>query len=200
MHCPSSLYWVAVKRVLCYLKGTAEHGLLIRSQSPLNLYAFADADWASDPDDWTSTSAYVVFFGATPISWSSKKQKMVARSSTEAEYRVIASTAAELNWVTNILVELHIAPSPAPIIYCNNIGVTYLCVNPVFHSRMKQIVIDFHFIHDQVANGRLWVSHVHTYDQLVDSLTKSLPKKQFLDHRSKLGNRDRCSILRGHDK
>ena len=63
---------------------------------------------------------------------------------------------------------------------------------------MKHIATDFHFARDQVANGKLRVSHVHTSDQLADSLTKPLPRKQFLDHRSKLGIRDGCSILRGH--
>ncbi|KAK0572541.1 hypothetical protein LWI29_033229 [Acer saccharum] len=97
MHRPTTNHWNAVKRVLRYLKGSLSHGLLIRRSSPTTLHAFADADWAGDPDDQRSTTAYVVFLGTTPISWSSKKQHTVARSTTEAEYRAIASTAAELN-------------------------------------------------------------------------------------------------------
>ena len=97
MHCPSTLHWSAVKRLLRYLVGTLDYGLMLRKNSPQTLHAFADADWAGDPNDRTSTSAYVVFLGANPISWSSKKQKTVARSSTEAEYRAIASTAAEVS-------------------------------------------------------------------------------------------------------
>ncbi|TXG71321.1 hypothetical protein EZV62_006256 [Acer yangbiense] len=200
MHCPTIKHWTAVKRVLRYLKGTISHGLLLHRKSPSLLHAFADADWAGNPDDRTSTTAYVVFIGANPISWSSKKQRTVARSSTEAEYRAIASTAAEVNWITNLLAELHVPLTAPPTIYCDNIGATYLSANPVFHSRMKHIAIDFHFVRDQVEKKRLRVTHVHTGDQLADSLTKSLPRKHFQTHRSKIGIVDGRSILRGHDR
>ena len=103
MHQPSTLHWSAVKRLLRYLKGTLNHGLFFRKHSPLCLHAFADANWAGNLDDRTSTSRYIIFLGGHPISWSSKKQKTVARSTTEAEYRVIAATTAKLNWITNLL-------------------------------------------------------------------------------------------------
>ena len=97
MQQPSTLHWSAVKRLLRYLKGTLNHGLFLRKHSPLHLHAFADADWAGNLDDRTSTSGYIIFLGAHPISWSSKKQKTIARSTTEAEYHAIAATTAELN-------------------------------------------------------------------------------------------------------
>ena len=106
MHCPSTTHWSAVKRVLLYLKGTIHLGLFLRTHLPLNLHAFANADWVGNSDDRTSTSAYVMFLGYNPISWSFKKQKIVAWSSTEAEYWAIATTAAEINWVQNLLYEL----------------------------------------------------------------------------------------------
>lgn len=158
---------------------------MLRKNSPRTLHAFADANWAGDPNDRTSTSAYVVFLGANPISWSYKKQKTVARSSTEAEYRAIASTAAEVNWIMNLLQELKVPISPTPVIYCDNVSATYVCANPVFHSRMKRIAIDFHFVRDQVATGKLRISHVHTSDQLADSLTKPVPRRHFQTHRNK---------------
>ena len=141
-----------------------------------------------------------VFLGANPISWSSKKQKTVARSSTEAEYRAVASTAAEVNWLQNLLQELRLYSSSPPTIFCDNVGATYLCANPVFHSRMKHIAIDFHFVRDQVAQNRLRVTHVHTSNQLADSLTKPLQRKQFQLHRAKIGIHDGSSILRGHER
>lgn len=165
-----------MKRLLRYLKGTLTHGLLIRYRFSLKLHAFADADWAGNPDDRTYTTAHVVFLGSNPISWSSKKQKIVALLSTEAEYRAIASTAAKVNWIMNLLGELHVNFSP-PTIYCDNVSATYLCANPVFHSRMKHVAIDFHFVHDQVSNNKLCVAHVHTVYQLVDSLTKPHARK-----------------------
>ncbi|RVX15236.1 Retrovirus-related Pol polyprotein from transposon RE1 [Vitis vinifera] len=138
-------------QVLWYLKGTIHLGLFHRNHSPLTLHAFANADWAGNSDDRTSTSVYVVFLGCNPISWSSKKQKTVARSSTEAEYRAIATTAAEINWVQNLFYELQAQSPSTPTIYWDNVGATYVCANPVFHSCMKHIAIDFHFVRDQVV-------------------------------------------------
>lgn len=106
----------------------------------------ADADWAGNADACRLTIAFVVFLQANPVSWSSRKQKTTARSSTEAEYCTVASTAAELNWLQNLLHELEVTLSTTPTIYLDNIGATYLCANPVFHSKMKHIIIDFHFV------------------------------------------------------
>ena len=97
MHLPIVTHWSAAKRLLRYLKGTFHHGLFIRRHSPLKLHAFSDADWAGNQDDRSSTSAYVIFLGSNLISWSSRKQKTIARSSTEAEYRAVASTTVEVN-------------------------------------------------------------------------------------------------------
>ena len=103
MHATTSTHWGAVKRLLRYLNGTRDFGIHIHSDTPLTLHGFSDADWGGDPDDRTSTGAYVIFLGANPISWSSTKQRTVARSSTEAEYRAIASAAVEIEWVKSLL-------------------------------------------------------------------------------------------------
>ena len=123
----------------------------------------------------------------------------MARSSTEAEYRAVAAATAELNWISNLLSELQCSTSP-PTIYCDNLGATYLTANPVFHSRMKHIAIDFHFVRDQVSKHKLRVTHVHSSDQLADSLTTPLSHLPFQDHRSKIGILDGSSILRGHNR
>ncbi|XP_065636606.1 uncharacterized mitochondrial protein AtMg00810-like [Quercus suber] len=93
---PRSSHYVAVLRILRYLKGTLFHGLFYSAQSPLVLRAFSDADWAGDPTDQRSTTGYCFLLGSSLISWRSKKQTFVARSSTEAEYRALASTTSEL--------------------------------------------------------------------------------------------------------
>ena len=94
------------------------------------------------------------------ISWSSKKQHTVARSSAEAEYRAVASIIAEITWLKSLLHELGIQLSTTPTVYCDNIGATYLCANSVFHSRMKHIAIDFHIVWEKVQSGAIRVSHV----------------------------------------
>ncbi|KAK0573321.1 hypothetical protein LWI29_006391 [Acer saccharum] len=150
MHQPTSDHWDLVKRLLRYLCGTLDDGIVIHRNSQVSLHAFSDADWAGNKDDFSSTSAYIVYLGKNPISWSSKKQNTIARSSTEAEYRSVAATAAELNWVCFLLTDLGLKVSTAPVIYCDNVGATQLCSNPIFHSRMKHVAIDFHFIKDQL--------------------------------------------------
>lgn len=166
----------------------------------LPVHAYSDADWAGNKDDYSSTSAYIVYLGRNPISWSSKKQRTIARSSTEAEYGSVAATAAERNWVCSILKELGLCIPQCPIIYCDNVGATNLCSNSIFHSRMKHIAIDFHFIRDQVQTGALRVSHVSSTYQLADALTKPLPQPRFLFLKDKIGLSSRTSILRGHNR
>ncbi|KAH0672762.1 hypothetical protein KY290_024993 [Solanum tuberosum] len=123
---------------------------------------------------WTSLQT-----GKNPISWCSNKQRIVAKSSTEAEYRAVASAVAELNWLTNLLQELRVRLPCPPKVFCDNIGVTYLCRKPVFHNRMKHVGIDFHFVRDQVESGNFLVHYIPTGAQLADALTKALPKGPF---------------------
>jgi hypothetical protein len=99
MVAPRSLHYAAVLRILRYLKDTLFHGLHFLSQSSLTLQAYSDADWAGDPTDRRSTTGYCFLLGNSLISWRSKKQSVVARSSIEAEYRALTDTTAELLWL-----------------------------------------------------------------------------------------------------
>ncbi|CAL1392711.1 unnamed protein product [Linum trigynum] len=198
MHTPSSHHWQCLKRVLRYVCGTISYGLAIRRSSlPLQVTAFADSDWAGNVDDRTSTSAYLVYLGPTLISWRSQKQRTVACSSTEAEYRAIAHAAAELAWVQNLLHELHQPLTSSPTLLSDNLGATYFSANPLFHSRMKHLAIDYHFVCQLVQDGRFHVRYIPTAHQLTDMLTKPLPSTRFLLLRSKIGVVDTSSILRG---
>ncbi|KAJ9552201.1 hypothetical protein OSB04_016246 [Centaurea solstitialis] len=200
MHAPTYQHWTAVKRLLRYLQGTLHKGLLLRRHSPLHLHAFTDADWAGDKDNYRNTTGYVIFLGSNPISWSSKRQSTLARSSTEAEFRAVASTTTEIQWLTQLLTELGFKSPTIPTIYCDNLSATTYSANPVFHSRMKHLALDFHFVREKVQTGSLRVTHISGDDQLADVLTKPLlrPRLQLLV--SKIGLTDSSSILRGNVK
>jgi histone deacetylase 1/2 len=177
---PTEVHWEAVKRILRYVKGTLHTGLHIR-KSPLHgVSIFTDADWAGCVDDCRSTSGFAVFVGPNLISWSSKKQPTVSRSSTEAEYKALANGTAEAMWISYLLKELGVIQQRAPILWCDNLGATYLTANPVFHARTKHIEIDFHFVRERVAEGALDVRFISTHDQLADVFTKPATR-QMLD-------------------
>jgi len=185
MHSPCKLYWIAVKRVLRYLKGTIEFGLLY-TPGTIAMHAYCDSDWAGNPDDRRSTTGYGVFLGSNLISWCSKKQSVVSRSSTEAEYRSMAQTTAELYWLRMLLQGLQITLSAALSLWCDNVSAIALASNPVFHSRMKHIEIDYHFVRKKVVNHDIQIQHISTQDQIADVFTKSHTVNQFCFLRDKL--------------
>jgi hypothetical protein len=108
LQAPTGVHWTAVKRILRYLRHTSSLGLFIQRSSSLLLSGFADADWAGCPDDRRSNGGHVVFLGGNLISWSSRKQPIVSRSSTEAEYKSVANATAKIMWIQGLLQELGI--------------------------------------------------------------------------------------------
>uniref|UniRef100_A0A2N9IKH6 CCHC-type domain-containing protein n=2 Tax=Fagus sylvatica TaxID=28930 RepID=A0A2N9IKH6_FAGSY len=185
MNAPTSIHLTAAKRILRYLQGTLDHGLHY-TPGPTTLSAFTDADWAGDPNDRRSTSGLLVFLGHNPITWSAKKQLTVSRSSTEAEYRALASAFAEVCWLRVLLRDLSIFISAPPILWCDNVSALAIASNPVFHARTKHIEVDFHFIRERVLRKDLQVQFVSTADQLADIFTKGLSSPRFRELQSKL--------------
>ena len=185
MSAPCSSHYAAVLRILRYLKGTIYHGLHYSSNSSLELRACSDSDWAGNPIDRRSITGYCFFLGDSLISWKSKRQTVVSRSSSEAEYRALADTTAELLWLQRLLQGLRVPSSPTKI-YCDSQSAIQIAHNDVFHERTKHIEIDYHFTRHHLQEGSLQLCSIGTLDQPADIFTKSLSSHQFLHLRSKL--------------
>nr|GEX31684.1 ribonuclease H-like domain-containing protein [Tanacetum cinerariifolium] len=189
MHDPRDPHFIALKRILRYVRGTIDHGLQLHVSSTAQLTACTDADWAGCPVTRQSTSGYCVFLGDNLSSRSAKRQVTLSRSSAEAEYRVVANVVAESAWLRNLLLELHAPLSTATIVYCDIVSAVYLSTNSVQHQRNKHIEIDIHFVRDYVASGQVRVLHVPSRFQYADIFTKGLPSALFLEFRSSLNVR-----------
>jgi hypothetical protein len=150
---------------------------------------YTDADWVGCPDTRKSTSGYAVFLGDNLISWSSKRQTTISRSSAEAEYRAVANRVAEATWLHQLLQELRAPLHRATLVYCDNISAVYMSYNPVQLQRTKHIEIDLHFVRERVAVGDLRVLHVPTSSQYADIFTKGLPSSLFTEFRTSLNVR-----------
>jgi len=186
MHDPREPHLNALKHILRYLKGTLNYGLQLYPSNTSGLIAYTDADWAGCPTTRRSTSGYCIFHGNNLISWSSKRQHTVSRSSAEAEYRGVANAVAEITWLSNLLLELHCPLSKATLVYCDNISAVYLSTNPVQHQRTKHVEIDLHFVRERIAMGTVRVLHVPSSHQYADIFTKGLPTPLFTEFRSSL--------------
>ncbi|XP_058219798.1 uncharacterized mitochondrial protein AtMg00810-like [Rhododendron vialii] len=146
-----STHFDVVLRILRYVKGTLFHGLYYSAHSSLELCAYSDADWAGDPIDRRFTTGYCFFLGDSLISWQSKKQSLISRSSTEAEYHAIADTTQELIWLRWLLTDMSVIHSTATILCCDNQSVVQIARNDVFHDRTIHFEIDCHFIRQHVV-------------------------------------------------
>ena len=189
MHDPREPHLAALKRILRYLQGSLSLGLTMRRSPLAELVVYIDVDWAGCPDTRRSTSGYAVFLGDNLVSWSSKRQQTVSRSSAEAEYRAVANGVAEATWLRQLLTELRHPPRRATLVYCDNISAIYLSSNPVQHQRTKYVEIDLHFVREKVTLGHIRVLHVPTTSQYADVFTKGLPTSLFQEFRSSLNVR-----------
>lgn len=133
--------------------------------------AYYDVNYAGNRDTRHSIGEFYVYLGSKLVSWSSKKQKTVSRSSVEAEYMQLAYTATELSWLRSLYKDLHLHVVQL-IIWCDNISSIALASNPIFHSRTKHLEVDYHYVHEKVVLGQLLVNYVCSQDQRTDIFTK----------------------------
>ncbi|CAM8971397.1 unnamed protein product [Rhodiola kirilowii] len=194
---PRTPHLVAAKRILRYVKGTIDYGLYFTPQRhPVTIAAYSDADWAGCLESRRSQSGYLIYIGTNLVSWCSKKQPTIARSSAESEYRALAHASAETTWLASLLYELGANIQYPILLYCDNLSATYMASNPVFHARTKHIELDYHFVREKVAVGSHLVRFIPSTDQPADLLTKALHRHRHKTLCSKLA-RPRLSSLTG---
>ena len=170
-------HWKAAKRVLRYLKGTVDVGLVF-SEGSTPATGYVDADWGNDSDDRRSFTGYIFKHNGGPIAWESRKQRTVALSTTEAEYMALSEGVKEALFLKRYLSELGFGASNEMRVYCDNQSSIKLSENDVFHGRSKHIDIRHHFVRDVVQRKEISLAHVSSENQVADFLTKALPKNK----------------------
>lgn len=190
MHAPSEEHMKAVYRILKYLKATPGKGLFFGKNQDHKVVGYTDADWAGDRMDGKSTSGYFTFVGGNLVTWRSKKQKVVSRSSAEAEFRGMVHGVCELLWIKRILRDLGIALTAPMQLRCDNESAVKIANNHVQHDRTKHVEIDRHFIKDHLEKKTIELPHVSSEDQLADMMTKAVCGRVFECSLSKLGMLD----------
>ncbi|GJS59807.1 putative ribonuclease H-like domain-containing protein [Tanacetum coccineum] len=185
---PTEKHLNAVKRIFRYLKGTVHRGLWYPKDSSIALTTFADADHAGCQDTRRSTSGSMQLLGDRLVSWSSKRQKSAAISSTEAEYIALSGCYAQILWMRSQLTDYGFGFNKIPM-YCDNKSAIALCCNNVQHSRSKHIDIRFHFIKEHIENGVIELYFVNTENQLADIFNKAFGRNRIEFLINKLGMR-----------
>lgn len=187
----------AAYKVLRYLKASLGQGVLFSFDSDLSLTAYTDSDYAGCNETRISVLGFAIFLGKSLVSWKSKKQLVVSRSSTRVEYRSMATTCCEILWIVSLLKDLRISHNGAATMYCDNQSTIHICKNPTFHKRTKHIEVDCHFIREKVLVGIINPKYVHSTMQVADLLTKALLPRQFRALLDKMGIIDIHAPLEG---
>ena len=147
---PTHLHYSHLLRVLRYLRGTISRRLFFPSSTSLQLQAYSDATWASDPSDRRSLSAYCVFLGSSLIAWKTKKQTAVSRSSAEAELRAMAAVTAEVTWLRWLLADFGVPVMGPTTLLSDSTGAISIARDPVKHELTKHIGVDASYTRSQV--------------------------------------------------
>ncbi|KAJ0512023.1 putative RNA-directed DNA polymerase [Helianthus annuus] len=178
MHCPSQVHLDIALRLLRYLKLSPGKGVNFKKSDNMNLSGFVDSDWAKCLKTRKPVTRFGIFLGDTLVSWKSKKQSVVSRSTAEAEYRAMCSATCEIMWILNVLTELKIVYNLPVKLFCDSKSAISISQNPVFHEHTKYFEIDLHFLREKIAAGIIEPEKVHSDVQIVDIFTKGLNASQ----------------------
>lgn len=214
MTSPHQTHLDAALHIVKYISTTPDLGIFYNRSGTLQLHGYTDSDWGNScPDTRRSTGGYIFQLAGGPITWSSKRQPTVSRSTTEAEYRALSDGAQEAVYLKRLIQELihvelpstnvkckdsqvtldlskaHIPTQHDIHMYCDNASAIKLSRNPVFHARTKHLEVHHHFIRERVLEQEINIQHVSTHDQAADILTKVLPRQKFEKNRHQLGVR-----------
>ena len=187
MASPTELHLQAAKRVLRYLKGTIDLGILYRKRGNGELIAYTDSDYAGDIGDRKSTSGYVFLLSDEGVSWSPKRQPVVTLSTTEAELVAAASCACQGVWMRRVLEKLGHFQDKCITMLCDNSSTIKLSKNPIMHGRSKHIDVRFHFLRDLTRDGVIELKHCVTQGQGANIMTKPLKLNAFIKLRESMG-------------
>lgn len=182
---PGREHWNTVKRILRYIKGTSNVALCYGG-SELTVRGYVDSDFAGDLDKSKSTTGYVYTLAGGAVSWMSKLQKVVALSTTEAEYMAATQACKESIWIQRLLEELGHKQEKI-VLFCDSQSALYIAKNPAFHSRTKHIRVQYHFVREVVEEGTVDMQKIHTNENLADVMTKPVNTDKFIQCRSSIG-------------
>ncbi|RVW17952.1 Retrovirus-related Pol polyprotein from transposon RE1 [Vitis vinifera] len=188
MHNPGEQHMNAIMRILRYLKNAPGKGILFaKNVDHQSIEVYTDADWAGAVDDRRSTSGYFTFVGGNLVTWKSKKQNVVARSSAEAEFRGMALRLCEALWLRLLLQDLGYLSRQPIRLFCDNKAACDIAHNPVQHDRTKHVEVDRFFIKEKLDDKIVELPKIRSENQLADILTKAVSSQVFSKFLDKLG-------------
>ena len=174
---PGPAHLTAAKRVLHYIKGTRTLGIMYHGRAnQIEPIGYSDVDWGNNLDDRKSISRQVFLLAGAPVTWSSRKQRTVAKSTMEAEYMAASAAASEATWLWSLLSELGLPQTDLTPLYVNNQSAIASANTQTSHARTKHIDIHYHYIREPITSNEVTVSHCPSEDNLADALTKALPR------------------------
>ena len=187
MHSPCQRHFDVVYWILRYLKKNLGKGLFFGKNEDRRVEVFTNVDWAGSIIDRKSTSGYCTRLWGNLVTWRSKKQYVVARSSSKAKYRAMAHGICEAIWIKWLLEELKISCEFPMQLYCDNKATISIARNPIHHDRIKHAEVDRHFITEKLEKGVINIKYIPTDQQVVDIFAKGFPGQTFDFLTNKLG-------------